>query len=52
MVYGGSPVRSVTDERYGVWIANSINEYRYGDAGIDLIALYDGGRLVGLRPIT
>lgn len=49
MEYGGSPVRSVYDERRGIWIANSMNEFRFGDTGIDLVAVYDGDRLVELR---
>lgn len=49
MEYGGSPVRSVYDERRGTWIANSMNEFRFGSEGIDLVAVYDGDELVALR---
>lgn len=49
MEYGGLPVRSVFDERYGIWIANSMNEFRFGDTGVDLVAVYDGDRLAELR---
>lgn len=49
MEYGGLPVRSIFDERRGIWIANSMNEFRFGDTGIDLVAAYDGDRLVELR---
>ena len=49
MEYGGLPVRSVYDERRGIWIANSMNEFRFGDTGIDLVAVYDGDQLVELR---
>ena len=49
MEFAGSPVRSVYDEHLGVWIANSMNEFRYGDEGVDLVVVYDGDQAVGLR---
>lgn len=44
MEFNGSPVRSVFDEKNGVYIASSLNA-----EGVDLVAVYKDGQLSGLR---
>lgn len=52
MEFGEQPVRSIYDEHRGAWIANSTNEFRLGSEAVDLVAVYEGDRLVGLRENT
>lgn len=52
MEFDGQPVRSIYDNQRGVWIANSSNEFRLGSDAVDLVTIYEGDRLVGLRENT
>ena len=57
MSWQGKPVHSVFDAERGVWIANSMRGLYLGPDAVDLEAVYERGKLTGLRetqdqPIT
>lgn len=47
MYYQGRPVRELYDEASGAFIANSLGT-GYPEGALDLVAVYEGGELVGL----
>lgn len=49
MYWKGKPVHSVNDSETGIWIANSMRGLYLGDEAIDLEAVYENGKLTGLR---
>lgn len=49
MSYEGKPVHAVSDTVAGVWIANSMNGFYLGPDAVDLEAVYEGGKLTGLK---
>ena len=49
MSWQGKPVHSVYDGEKAVWIANNLYGSELGDDAVDLEAVYEQGRLVGLR---
>lgn len=49
MSYGGKPVHSLYDGEIGAWFANNINGSDLGDDAIDLEAVYENGKLSGLK---
>lgn len=49
MSYGGKPVHSLYDGEIGAWFANNMNGSDLGDDAIDLEAVYEGGKLTGLK---
>ena len=49
MSWQGKPVHSVFDGEKAVWIANNLYGHDLGDDAIDLEAVYEQGRLVGLQ---
>ena len=57
MSWQGKPVHSIFDAEKGVWIANSMRGLYLGPDAVDLEAVYERGKLTGLRetqdqPIT
>ena len=51
MSWQGKPVHSIFDTEKGVWIANSMRGLYLGPDAVDLEAVYEGGKLTGLREI-
>ena len=49
MSWQGKPVHSIFDEVKAVWIANSMRGLYLGPDAVDLEAVYEQGKLVGLR---
>ena len=49
MRWQGKPVHSVYDEMKAVWIANSMRGLYLGPDAVDLEAVYEGGKLIGLQ---
>lgn len=49
MSYKGKPVHSLYDGETGAWFANNLNGSDLGDDAIDLEAVYENGKLVGLK---
>ena len=49
MSWQGKPVHSVYDAEKWVWIANNLYGSELGDDAVDLEAVYEQGRLVGLQ---
>lgn len=49
MSWQGKPVHSVYDGEKAVWIANNLHGSELGDGAIDLEAVYEQGKLVGLQ---
>lgn len=49
MSYKGKPVHSLYDGETGAWFANNLNGSDLGDDAIDLEAVYEDGKLVGLK---
>ena len=51
MSWQEKPVHSVFDEVKGIWIANSLRGLYLGPDAVDLEAVYEQGKLTGLREI-
>ncbi len=51
MSWNGKPVHSVYDQEKGVWIANNMYGSDLGPEALDLEAVYENGKLTGLKPI-
>lgn len=49
MSYDGKPVHSLYDAQTGVWIANNMNGWDLGPDAVDLEAVYENGKLTGLK---
>lgn len=49
MSYGGKPVHSLYDGEIGAWFANNMNGSDLGADAIDLEAVYENGKLSGLK---
>ena len=49
MSWQGKPVHSVFDATMGVWIANSMRGLYLGPDAVDLEAVYEQGKLIGLK---
>ena len=49
MSWQGKPVHSIFDAEKGVWIANSMRGLYLGPDAVDLEAVYENGKLTGLR---
>lgn len=51
MYYNGKEVKSITDEQTGIWISarqgNGVG--LYGEDAVEMFAVYEDGKLVGLR---
>lgn len=49
MSYNGKPVHSIFDAQTGVWIANNQNGWSLGPDAVELEAVYENGKLTGLK---
>ena len=49
MYWQGKPVRSLFDPERQIWVANSMGEGGLGAEAIELEAVYENGRLIGLQ---